>query len=304
MRGSTWWRWMGSCLVEPHHQSSRCPKDGDMSYFENIKTNHFLDEIFEEYEIVGTVITSKTQFTNPVRTGDLTLLAFFFWQVLSTNILQKVGHLKKLSTFEVYTLWRTLSFRSLSFHILNHMFQYRNNRKVCLPCGWLLTIFFFHARGNMSQRLTFILTPKMLNHNIFFYKLVLRENNKRKINEPSTSRSPPEEPTPQKENLADNEDFWANLHIEEEEPKREDQTPQEGATNPLCKTKAWAALDALSKRVDHMALVWRKWGGTKWSFIWDLGAHFGVPIGDYSFFYPFPSQFIIRPLPERGDDEA
>lgn len=39
-------------------------------------------------------------------------------------------------------------------------------------------------------------------------------------------------------------------------------------------------------------------------FIWGLGAHFGFPLNDYSFYYPPPSWFIPHLPPEGGDSEA
>lgn len=76
---------------------------------------------------------------------------------------------------------------------------------------------FFWVQGNMSQRITAFLTPEMVNHNAIFYKLVFRENKKRETIEASTSRAPLEEPTSQEGNLADEDEFWANLNIEKEE---------------------------------------------------------------------------------------
>lgn len=106
----------------------------------------------------------------------------------------------------------------------------------------LITSFFFRTQGNMSQRVTTILTPKMVNYNAIFYKLVMWEKNKRKTIEASTFRAPLEKPIPQEENIGRGE----HLTFQEEAIQPPPQPPY--------RTKKWEALDALNERVDHMAI--------------------------------------------------
>lgn len=54
------------------------PDDGDETYFDNIRTDHFLEEMLEANEIVRTMITSRTRFTNPIKVSDLTWLGIIF----------------------------------------------------------------------------------------------------------------------------------------------------------------------------------------------------------------------------------
>lgn len=39
--------------------------DGDKAYFDNTRTSHFVENIFGEDELVGTVLRPGTRFTNP-----------------------------------------------------------------------------------------------------------------------------------------------------------------------------------------------------------------------------------------------
>lgn len=151
-------------LVEPHCWHSRSYGWWCKIYFDNIWTEHFFKKFLEVDEIVGTLITL----------------------------------VHELSIFVIYTLWRILSFRRINFPslILNRKFQCQNQRSACLPFARLLTSLFFQSWENMSQRLTSIITPNMVNYNDIFCKLVLRENKKRKTSEASSSRTPLEEPTP------------------------------------------------------------------------------------------------------------
>lgn len=54
------------------------PDDGDKTYFDNIRTDHFLEEMLEADEIVRTMITSRTRFNNPIKVSDLTWLGIIF----------------------------------------------------------------------------------------------------------------------------------------------------------------------------------------------------------------------------------
>lgn len=54
------------------------PDDGDKTYFDNIRTDHFLEEMLEVDEIVRTMITSRTRFSNPIKVSDLTWLGIIF----------------------------------------------------------------------------------------------------------------------------------------------------------------------------------------------------------------------------------
>lgn len=63
-----------------------------------------------------------------------------------------------------------------------------------------------------------------LNHNAVFYKLVMRENKKRKTNQASSFRAPLEAAFEEDEDA-----FWNNLEIEDK-PRGEELAAQEEAT--------------------------------------------------------------------------
>lgn len=166
------------------------------------------------------------------------------------------------------------------------MFQCRNQRRVCIPYVRLLTTLFFRAQGNISRRVTSLLTPKILDNNAVFYKLALSEK-KKKTNQASTSRAQLEPKVEKGEDV-----FWDNFGIKEDEPQGEEPALQEEATQsppPLPRDHSWEAFDALNDRIYHSALVMEEMRRNQEVLIRDLGAHFSFPFHKYYFYYPPPS---------------
>lgn len=53
---------------------------------------HLLTEFVSLEELDGTMVTTGTILTNPMKAQDLTKMALVFWLVIGTSILPQVGH--------------------------------------------------------------------------------------------------------------------------------------------------------------------------------------------------------------------
>lgn len=93
-----------------------------------------------------------------------------------------------------------------------------------------------------------------MDYNSIYIKLNLRENKKRKTSGPSTLR---EELVP---NEGDNDEFWDNLEINDEDEAsthQEEEAPSQEETRqpPPCQPRSlWTTLNDISTQVDSMAM--------------------------------------------------